>query len=298
MRRYRRPAPSRWCSCRRAPPRPRCNRRRRRDAPRPGRSRTRANSRTPRCARPSWVGTSRRSGETRSRGPNRTQQQQTSPAAHSVLTANRFRTAYDARMLPRFPELSQHPNAPGRFRYRLPFRRLVPDRAPQRRWDDWRLGGSGMLHPEVYFPPPTSKFPRRSGRLLDFQPELGDGLLAHHELLDLAGDGHREFADELDVPWDLVVGDLALTELLDLLRRGALALAQLDPGADLLAVLRIGHADHLHVLHLGMAVQELLDLAGIDVLAAADDHVLQPADDVDVAFGIHRREVAGMHPAA
>ena len=34
--------------------------------------------------------------------------------------------------------------------------------------------------------------------------------LAHHELLDLAGHGHREFVDEFDIARDLVVRDLAL----------------------------------------------------------------------------------------
>ena len=38
-----------------------------------------------------------------------------------------------------------------------------------------------------------------------------------------------------------------------------------------------------------MGVEELLDLARVDVLAAADDHVLDPADDVDVALVVHRR---------
>ena len=37
--------------------------------------------------------------------------------------------------------------------------------------------------------------------------------LAHLELLDLAGDGHRERVDELDVARDLVVGDLPAAEL-------------------------------------------------------------------------------------
>ena len=60
---------------------------------------------------------------------------------------------------------------------------------------------------------------RRLCRLLRLQPELGDRLLAHDELLDLAGDGHRELGHELDVARDLVVGDLALAELADLLGR-------------------------------------------------------------------------------
>src|SRR5260370_20737774 len=92
-------------------------------------------------------------------------------------------------------------------------------------------------------------------RLLRLQPQLRDGLLAHHELLDLAGDGHREFGHELDVARDLVVGDLALAELADLLGRDGLAAMQLDPGADLVAVARIERADHLHILYLGMSVE-------------------------------------------
>src|SRR5207237_7330405 len=45
----------------------------------------------------------------------------------------------------------------------------------------------------------------------------------------------------------------------------------------------------------GVAV--FLDLARIDVLPAADDHVLDPAGDVDVALGVHGRQVAGVYPA-
>ena len=139
--------------------------------------------------------------------------------------------------------------------------------------------------------------PPALGRLFGLEPQLLDRLFAHHELLDLAGDGHRELRHELDVARDLVVGDLALAEGADLLVGRGLAGMQLDPGADRLAEARVGHANHLHVQHLRMPVEELLDLARIDVLAAADDHVLEAADDVDVALLVHRREVAGVHPA-
>jgi hypothetical protein len=70
----------------------------------------------------------------------------------------------------------------------------------------------------------------------------------------------------------------------------------LHPGHQLLAVLLVGHADHLHVDDVGVGVEELLDLARVDVLAAADHHVLDPPDDVDVAVVVHHREVAGVHP--
>src|SRR5262245_29402163 len=93
------------------------------------------------------------------------------------------------------------------------------------------------------------------------------------------------------------MGDLAAAEGDDFLGGRALARAQLDPGAEFFAVFRIGHANDLHVLDLGMAEQKLLDLAGIDVLAAAYDHVLDAPDDVAIAFRVDGGEVAGVHPA-
>ena len=64
---------------------------------------------------------------------------------------------------------------------------------------------------------------------------------------------------------------------------GDRARAQADPGHQLLAVALVGHADDGDVLDVGVAVEELLDLARVDVLAAPDDQVLDAADDVDVA---------------
>src|SRR5205807_7869159 len=93
------------------------------------------------------------------------------------------------------------------------------------------------------------------------------------------------------------MGDLALAEGADLFGARRLAVAQTNPGAELLAVARVGDADDLNVLDLRVAVEELLDLARIDVLAAADHHVLDPADDVAIALRVDRREVAGVHPA-
>src|SRR5215471_6418080 len=44
-------------------------------------------------------------------------------------------------------------------------------------------------------------------------------------------------------------------------------------------------------------MQEFLDFAWIDVLTAANQHVLDAADDAHVAVFIHSGEVAGVHPA-
>ena len=47
-----------------------------------------------------------------------------------------------------------------------------------------------------------------------------------------------------------------------------------------------------------VAVEHVLDLERGDVLAAGDDDVLAAVLDLDVAVGLHHREVAGVEPAA
>ena len=47
----------------------------------------------------------------------------------------------------------------------------------------------------------------------------------------------------------------------------------------------------------GVREQGVLDHRGVDVVAAADDEVLGPAGQVDVAVGVDRAEVAGVEPA-
>src|SRR5690606_15449560 len=46
----------------------------------------------------------------------------------------------------------------------------------------------------------------------------------------------------------------------------------------------------------GVLVEEFLDLAGVDVLAAADHHVLDPTRDRDITTVVHDRDVPGVHP--
>ncbi len=91
--------------------------------------------------------------------------------------------------------------------------------------------------------------------------------------------------------------DLALTEVAHLLGAQVFAVFGLDPCHDLLAVLHVGNADDLDITNLRMAVEELLDLTGIDVLPSPDDHVLDSPDNLDVALVVHLCEVAGVHPA-
>ena len=71
-----------------------------------------------------------------------------------------------------------------------------------------------------------------------------------------------------------MTGDLAVAELLDLLFGKCLSRLDLDPCHQFLAVLNVRDTDHIHVRDLRMQVQELLNLTRIEVLTAADDHLL------------------------
>src|SRR5256885_1751561 len=84
---------------------------------------------------------------------------------------------------------------------------------------------------------------KHSRRLRRLQPEPRLDRLAHQEFLDLAGDRHRKFLDELDVARDLVVGDLALAEAAYLVRRQCFPRPRPDPGAKLFAVAIVGDAE-------------------------------------------------------
>ena len=69
------------------------------------------------------------------------------------------------------------------------------------------------------------------------------------------------------------------------------------PGTAFLAVPLVGHTHDLHVPHLGIGQIEFLDLTGIQILTAADDHILQSAGDLVVSVGCAAADVAGMEPA-
>ena len=46
-----------------------------------------------------------------------------------------------------------------------------------------------------------------------------------------------------------------------------------------------------------MRVEELLNLARINIFATSDNHVLDPPDDVEIAVVVHHRQIARVHPA-
>src|SRR5690606_39426134 len=83
--------------------------------------------------------------------------------------------------------------------------------------------------------------------LILYSPRNSFSSLSLHAALPiyLPRHGHRVLAHELDVPRDLEVRDLPAAVLADVFGRGAGPLRQPDPRADLLAVLRVRHPEHL-----------------------------------------------------
>ena len=65
----------------------------------------------------------------------------------------------------------------------------------------------------------------------------------------------------------------------------------------MLAVFRVGHADHLHVADAGTGIEKFFNLARVNVLAAADDYIFGAAGDFAVVVGVHGGEVTAVQPA-
>lgn len=112
---------------------------------------------------------------------------------------------------------------------------------------------------------------------------------------------------------------LPFAESLDLLCRGLLPFLEPNAGTDFLphAVIlhshhlpesetdirhphlcplllgsHLGWVPHLHFLNLWVCVKEVLELGGVDILAATDDHILRPAHNLAEALLIHRGDVS------
>ena len=73
---------------------------------------------------------------------------------------------------------------------------------------------------------------------------------------------------------------------------------ELDEGLRRLAAILVRDADHGHLLDGRMLVDRLLDAARIDVVARADDQVLDAVDDEDEAVLVHDADVAGAQVVA
>ena len=78
---------------------------------------------------------------------------------------------------------------------------------------------------------------------------------------------------------------------------GVLAIAANHQRLGRLAPLLMRYADHRAFEHRRMLIEHILDVRRTDVLAAGDDHILLPIDDVDAAHLVPDREISRVEVA-
>ena len=139
----------------------------------------------------------------------------------------------------------------------------------------------------------AARYDGRGAPLLLLQPQ--------HAPLHLAGGGHGQGVDELDLLRVLVGRELAAHVLLQLRHQrvaGRMAGRQHDVGLDQRAALGVGLGHHGGVGHGRVLDQAVLDLARPDAVAGGLEHVVGAALVPEVAVGIARGQVAGAAPVA
>src|SRR5271166_2450057 len=165
-----------------------------------------------------------------------------------------------------------------------PARRLHPARRPRR----WRR--TLLTHP-----PGGRRFHPAGGRSWRSSQILWRLHLAAQYL---AGGALRQARHQPDKPRVLVRRHLLPGECAQFRGRGDCAPLERHGGTDLLAEFVMQDPDHGNLGDRRVLIQDLLDLARIDIEPAADDHVLLPVDNVEVAILVDSAEVTGAEPAA
>src|ERR1700748_3283290 len=99
-------------------------------------------------------------------------------------------------------------------------------------------------------------------------------LLAERRLADLASGRLRQLCANLESRWHLERREALGRPCPELLAIEVYAGFGSEHRDDLFAAELVGHADHGALEHAGVRIEDLLDLAWVDVLTAADDHVL------------------------
>src|SRR5207248_6164801 len=115
-------------------------------------------------------------------------------------------------------------------------------------------------------------------------------------LLDLAGRVARQLVEEGDPAGHLVVGEALREERTQLLDVEHLPGCGDDEGGQVLTQHLVGHADYRRLENGSVLEEGVLDIGGVDVVAAPDDDLLRPADDVEIAVLVEPAEITGMEP--
>src|ERR1700677_5205720 len=118
-------------------------------------------------------------------------------------------------------------------------------------------------------------------------------ILAEPPLVDLAEHCPWELLENLETLWHFLDHEAgAATVLQHLLQRERLCASLHDHGgADALAQVRVGRPDDGHLEHRRQRVHDILDLFRTDVLALADDDVLDSSRHLQVLVGAKPTEI-------
>src|SRR5436190_5781619 len=111
--------------------------------------------------------------------------------------------------------------------------------------------------------------------------DLGELALEH-----LAGGVAGQLVDEDDVAGCLVAGEVLRDVRLDLVDGELRTVVEYDERPQPLSEPVVGHADRRGLADGVVGVEQLLDLAGEDVLAAGHDHVVVAAVDEQASRGV------------
>src|ERR1041385_6253304 len=122
--------------------------------------------------------------------------------------------------------------------------------------------------------------------------------VAHLPLERLARGAPGKIVHEQDLAKLLEAGGDALVDPRpELLGRSGARLAQDDRGDRGLAPLLVGDPEHRDFAHRGVPGRKLFAVPGIDLHAAADDHVLLPVHEIEEPLGVAVAEIAGEEPS-
>src|SRR5699024_10065340 len=109
---------------------------------------------------------------------------------------------------------------------------------------------------------------------------------------DLAAGSFGKFVEELDDPRDLIGGEILPAEPLDLICAEVGTWSAGDDSGHLLTILLIRSAYDADLIDLGDLIDDLFDLARVDVVSAMDDEVLDAVDDEEIPVLVQSTEVA------
>ena len=101
---------------------------------------------------------------------------------------------------------------------------------------------------------------------------------------------------EIQFGWALYIGHIFLAKFDDLFRGGLFLFLQNYESLDRFPPVRVRYPYDTGLLNFRMLIKNFLDLPGIDIIPAADDHIFFPVDNVEIALLIHAGDVPGIKP--